>query len=110
MIEGKKNIINCLYQRDLGRLRRINSHLSGSVEKRIDNEYNKTISCIKQLNQAVKSRSQTDIEYVIGDILTNILEGMNQSSSTQAGTRASVLQNLARKQQREIFVSFGGSC
>lgn len=103
-----KELIGNLYQRDIGRIRRsLHHNLPTSVNKRIDHEFSKTISLIRSLEEALKSRSDNDIEYAVGDILSYMLEGMTNSNSS-SNSRQSAYQNLLKKQQRELFISFGG--
>ena len=100
-------MVKKLYRRDIGRIRSISRQLPSTVEKRIENEFSKTVSSVNCLKQALESRSEMEIEYVVGDILANFLEGLSHAS-TGGNTREAARKSMIKKQQRELFVSLGG--
>jgi hypothetical protein len=78
------------------------------MEKRIDEQYQKALSNVRLLRQAVTRANDSDIANAVGDIVAQMIEEMPQFSASTLSASQRERNNLLRKQHRELFVAFGG--
>jgi hypothetical protein len=99
---AKRNISFTLKDRELGYRRKITAaDLSSGLERKINESFNNILTATESLRSAVEeSTAWTDVEYAVGSLITKILDSANPDQMFTITSH--------RRQERELFVSFGG--